>query len=910
METARISGSADLPFQIYLLGGFEVVKGDHRLREADWSRRKAVSLFQRLPKEQAIDFLWPESTAAAGANNLYRTLYALRQTINDSFGPNAADAIISFSDGHLALDKSVWVDVREFERAVNNRKTGIPDLQKAIDLYKGDLLPDDPYSDWLIIRRNSLRQRYRETSITLADYYRKQQKFESAIQHLIPLVNYDPIDEPIHRELMVLYALEGRRHAAVRQYQAVEDALASELDLSPEPATNRLYEMILSGELSQELKVNLDPTTGPGGKRWELPIALQTQISNPLLGRDLDLEILQDYLKAGNEGEGRTILIAGESGMGKTRLAAETLMSAAESGMIPMFGAAYEQEGSLAFQPFIEAIDDFLKRHNTRLGIETNNERRMSNPITGFRRDSSGDPEQQSWALFNAVAEFLRRLGSGELTAKDGERVVLLLDDLHAADESTLHLFHYLARQRRTSPLILIATYRTDVKSTTSSFGMLLNALYRERLSEIYTLSPLDSEAVGQMLSHLLSHEPDASLVSAVCTITEGNPFFIEEIGHTIIGHETNGKIGYQLLLTKGSSNDVVALRVPSGLRDLLLARVIQLGKQVERVLTTAAVIGRDFEYEILQGAVDKLTWTSDQSDRSLVDALDEALSAHLVNETATGYRFHHPLIRQTLYESISQVRRARLHTRVAESIESAAPRHNKKPEDYAEELAYHYDHSDRRERALDYLIRSGRKAAKIYAYEIAVDYFERALSLLDALDLSESQRRFRLLERIGRYHKILADTPKAVSAFEEALEITGPDWKPPPGDRARLRRLAALTLLTAGHLEEAGQYLQDARAELEDADKKGLELANVLYNTAQVHWHHNEYHKAFNVAQQSLAIAERLNDPAATARSFEMLALACHSLGEWQQGLGFEEQRLALTGPGLEVSEAFDVHL
>ena len=875
-----------------------------------------MSLFQRLAlenrllKEQAIDFLWPESSLSAGANNLYRTLYALRQTINDSFGLKSADSIMSFSDGVLALDESVWVDVQEFERVFTRKQPAIEDLQKAVVLYNGELLPDDPYSEWLISRRNSLRQLYRGACIALAEQYREQQKFETAIQLLNPLVDYDPIDEPVHRELMVLFALGGRRHAAVRQYQVCEDALAVELDLPPEPATTRLYEMILSGEIARELKANLSLTACLGSKHWELPTALQTQTTIPLFGRDSDLAMIQDYLEAGNLGQGRTILIAGESGLGKTRLAAETLRSAAESGMIPMFGAAYEQEGSLAFQPFIEAIDDLLIRHGTRSRIENNKVRQMSNPITGFRRDSLSDTEQQSWALFNAVAEFFRGLSLRELPSESGQEIVLLLDDLHAADESTLHLFHYLARQNRTSPLILIATYRTDVKSTTSAFGMLLNSLYRERLSKTITLRPLDEAAVGQILTYLLGWEPDESLVSAVHTITEGNPFFVEEIGHTNIGQGKDEQMGYQWQLAAESRSDAVALQVPSGLRDLLLARVNRLGKQVETILTGAAVIGRDFDYEVLQGVVNNSGLNSDQSDRTPVDALDEALSAHLLDETVTGYRFHHPLIRQTLYESVSQVRRARLHTRVAESIESVATRRNKKSEGYIEELAYHYDHSDRRERALDYLIQSGRKAGKIYGYAIAVDYFERALSLLDALGLSESRRRFGILERIGRYHKILADTPKAVATFEQALEIEGPDWKPPPGDSARLRRLAALTLLTAGHLEEAGQHLQDARVELEAADKGGLELANVLYNTAQVHWHQNEYQKAFDVAQQSLAIAERLDDPGATARSFEMLALACHSLGEWQQGLGFEEQRLALEGPGLEVSDAFDVHL
>ena len=194
----------------------------------------------------------------------------------------------------------------------------------------------------------------------------------------------------------------------------------------------------------------------------------------------------------------------------------------------------------------------------------------------------------------------------------------------------------------------------------------------------------------------------------------------------------------------------------------------------------------------------------------------------------------------------------------------------------------------------------------------MAVDYYERALALLDALSLPDPERRFKLLERLGRYYKVLADTPKAVAAFERALGVPGGEnWRPCAADRARIRRLAAVGLLTAGRLDEAAAYLHSALAELDESEESDArELAGVLYNVAQLHWHRNEFQPAFDVAQRSLTVAERLNDPPAIARAFEMLALACHSLGEWQTGVGYEQQRAALVGPGLDVSDAFDVHL
>jgi tetratricopeptide (TPR) repeat protein len=148
------------------------------------------------------------------------------------------------------------------------------------------------------------------------------------------------------------------------------------------------------------------------------------------------------------------------------------------------------------------------------------------------------------------------------------------------------------------------------------------------------------------------------------------------------------------------------------------------------------------------------------------------------------------------------------------------------------------------------------------------------------------------------------------VARFEQALALPpGEGWQSARSDRARLHRGAAVALITVGDAAAAETHLRAALAEV-DEHRDATDYAYVLYNVAQLHWHRNEYQDAFEVAQRSLAIAERLNDPTAIARAFEILALACHSLGEWQTGLGFEQQRAALAGPSLDVTEAFDVHL
>jgi tetratricopeptide (TPR) repeat protein len=609
---------------------------------------------------------------------------------------------------------------------------------------------------------------------------------------------------------------------------------------------------------------------------------LEIERRTALIGRDQELDTLQDWLHVAWHGQGRTILVAGDSGIGKTRLASEALRACASAGMTALFGAAYEQEGQLAYQPFIEAFDRYLAdvhRPTT------------DNPITNFTRSGSSDPQQDSWAMFNAVALFLTSLARHT-------PVVLLVDDLHTADEASLRLFHFLARQTRATPFVLLATCRMDALTSDAPFGLLLNALYRERLGEVLTLAPLTQDAVARLLSELLVRDVAPELISSVYEATEGNPFFVQEIVQALLkAHQIEERDG-QWHLTGTEPH------MPAGLIELLRERVARLGPPVETVLTAAAAIGREFGFDVLRGV-------AGLPDATLLDALDTALAGRLLEETEGGYRFQHPLIRLALYDSLSRTRRARLHGLAAETIESVYTRRPGGLDPHVEDLAFHYDLSDRRERALDYLIRAGQKAAGVYyAFEVAVGYFERALSLMDVAGPIDPPRRWMILESLGWWHTILADTPRAVARFEQAIALPPIEgWRSARRDRVRLHRGAVVALITAGDTESAEAHLRAALAEI-DENEDAFDYAHLLYTVAQFHWHRGEYREAFEAAQKSLGVAERLNEPAAIARAFEMLALACHSLGEWQIGIQYEQQRAALAGPGLDVTEAFDVHL
>lgn len=860
------------------------------------NRRKSLALLSYLAttsqahsRDTLATLLWPEVSQRRARGNLRRALSDLNQVIGEG---------ILLLDGEtVALngEKRFWSDVGQFRAnlaacvehhhpAEETCAECLSLLAEAVDLYQADFLAGftlrdtAEFDDWQAFEADGLRQEYASALARLVEGLIDQGDYAEAIAHARRWVALDRLYEPAQQQLMRLYALSGRRHEALRQYQTCVETLEAELGVAPAPETAGLYQRIVSGDLAPAPVASPKPAWLPPA-----PTAVEVERSAPLVGREQELETVFAKIKSGWQGHGRTILLAGVAGVGKTRLAYEILQMAAQSGMTTLLGAAYEQEGRLAYHPFIEAIDRYLveQRHPPE-----------QNPITYYKPLGTTDPQQEHTALFRATAAFFTQL------ATHGP-VLVLLDDLHAADEASLSMFHYLARQTRLAPVVLLGTYRTDVPiSGVSPFGSLLNALYREQLSDAVPLSPLAEEAGARLIDHTLAGPAETLLVQTILDTAEGNPFYVQEICRAMLKANALERAEQRWQLRPGA-----AVHIPSGLQELLRERTQRLGKTVESALGAASVAGREFRFAVLREMTGLF-------DGDLFDALDAALSAQLLEETEDGYRFQHSLIRQTLYESLRRRRRAWLHARAAEAIEAVFGPDGRLRE-HVEALAHHFELSDRRELALPYLLEAAEKAAGLFALEIASDYLQRAIALMDELGIVDPARRWPLLEQLGNWAKVLADTGRAIASYEQALALspTG-DWQPSPGDRVRVHRALARTFIAAGRMAKAEEQLLAAMTIVARPERASVDHANILYDMALWHWHNDAYEEAFAAAQQSLDIAAQLDNNRARAQAYEMLALACHSLGEWQQGLNFEQQRSTLIGANLDVTEAFDAHL
>ena len=499
-----------------------------------------------------------------------------------------------------------------------------------------------------------------------------------------------------------------------------------------------------------------------------LPPRLAALPPQGLFGRGIQQELLAKAWAAAQTGERRVILLAGEPGIGKTRLAGEMARKAHGEGATVLFGLC-DEDVSLPYRPFVEAIrhyvfhapDHVLAAHVrvhqaelTRLIPE------LRNRIAGLPAPQMAEAETKRFLLFEAV------LGLLSAAAQDAP-VVLVLDDLQWAGAADLLLLKHIVSNPLPMRLLIIGTFRDTDLSKDHPLTPLLADWRRQPGVERLALGGIDEAAVQALIAasagHEL-HEPGRALAHALHRDTEGSPFFITEILRNFIEAGTLFR-EEERWTYKG---DVAGLGIPDGIKDVIGRRLGRLSGASNRVLTPAAVIGRQFDLALLSKV-------SDQADGKLfpediiLDCLDEATSAAVVNEIPGEWErfgFSHALIRSTLYEGLNSVRRRRLHRRVGEALEALTIA---KPQSRVDELAYHWlasaDASDNA-KAIAYARQAAEKAAASLAFEAAIGLYERALGVLEPVDRDGELLRCDLLLGLGDVQRSAGD-----ARFRQTME-------------------------------------------------------------------------------------------------------------------------------------------
>ncbi len=482
---------------------------------------------------------------------------------------------------------------------------------------------------------------------------------------------------------------------------------------------------------------------------------------SPFVGREREVAELRAGLDDARASHGRFFFVTGEPGIGKTRLADEVAGYAASSGMAVLRAACWEGDSAPAYWPFIQVVRSALGainqhqeapvtplggRHEPRITPDLAQlvlELQGQSATTAQSARPSLDPEQARFRLFDSVAVALRNLaGSGPL--------MLLLEDLHDADQPSLMMLRFVVGQLKRAPILVLGTYRDIQVQRWPVLSRLIGNLVQEAAQ--VPLSALSREDTARMIEGRAGTPPSPRLVSDIHQATAGNPLFIDGLVRVLA---VEGALKNPGRLNLG------AFRVPDGVREAIRRWLALLSNR--SALVIAATIGQQFDLRCLQRV-------THAANHHLLDSLREASELGIVVPLAYGvYRFSHALIRNALCDELNSRERVRVHLQVGEALEEI---YQPDVEAHVAELAHHFLEAGDNHKAIDYSIRAGEAAREVFAYEEAVTHWETALKLMPD-SRNDRERRADLLERLGDLLALTASEGAGqLSYLERALSL------------------------------------------------------------------------------------------------------------------------------------------
>ncbi len=794
---------------VRLLGGLRL-ECDGAVRQLASARAKAIVAYLLLhrgePHERAqlAYLLWPESDERQARTNLRQVLHQLRRVLPES------DGCLSLDGQQLEwrVDASIELDVERFEEAVASaaraRDRGEvaherASLEEAARLYRGDLLPE-MYDPWLEQRRESLRQRYAavlERLVTLAE---GRLDYPGALQFAQRLVQHDPLVEAPYRRLMRLHALCGERAKALLVYHRCASLLQRELAVEPSWTTRATYEQML------QLQADGGPTAARPATSLQRPAAAPVV---PLVGRAKELSKLQAAWRHASAGVASLTLVTGDSGIGKTRLVEEFARGLPRREAARVAVRCYGAEGALALAPVtailrgaaltgaLVELDPVWRREVGRLLPELADGRPP--PYAGSA------PGWQRQRLFEALARAVLAC----------QPLLVTIDDLPWCDRDSLEWLRFLLRFDPHARMLVLATARTHEIEGNEALVAFLSALEGEELVSELELVPLSVVETAALARSLWRGEPRLEALAALFEETEGNPLFVVELlragwaGRTRRGSTAGVDAPATAPVARPEAAGSSAPLLPPKIRAVIASRFEQLSEKCLELMSIAAVIGREFGLELL-------VRVSHWDEYTVVRCLDELWQRRIVREVGAGrYYFSHDKLREVAQAALSRARRRLLHQDVAEALEVVGD------DSMSAEIAYHFDRAGLAERAIPRYLRAAESARVLHAHEEALNAYQRALTLVEALPAGDVSVRRRqelaapLFEGIGDVFALRGLHDEALEQFFAALE------RLPEIDRvgrARMLRKTGQTRVFQYRLGPAVEAFEQAETELTGA--------------------------------------------------------------------------------------------
>jgi class 3 adenylate cyclase len=601
-----------------------------------------------------------------------------------------------------------------------------------------------------------------------------------------------------------------------------------------------------------------------------LPSALVTAGAPPLAGRDAELEALRRFRQQ-RDGQAGAVMLSGEPGIGKTRLAAEFCGAAHATGALVLLGRCQE-ESLLPYQPFVEALRHYVSetpldtlvlqigRHRPALArlVPELDPAGSSLPLPSPAESA----ERERLQLFEAVAALLRAIAHEK-------PLILMLDDLQWADAATVHLIRHIIRAAEGTSLLLLGTYRETEVDAAHPLQPALADLRRSRSLQTIALGGLGEHAVAALISAHAGPGTPADAVRTIIDRTQGNPFFVEELLRDARAQES-----FSHALT----------RIPDSVTDLLARRLRRLDEVAKRLLTYAAVCGGEFTLEVLRQA-------SGESAELIAESLEMAIAAHIVEESADAigrYSFVHALIRETIYQQLSLTRRAQLHRQVGDAIEALF---GEQAEQQAAALAYHATAAGELAKAYRFHAQAADAAMRVYAAQSALTHYSAAIDAAGQLGVRanrDPELRRLLLERAQlRFRTGALDA--SIGEFEALLDAARQ-----ADDRAtEMEVLNHIGLAHLRHDLDSSARFHEAALALADQLGDTVAQTSALGRLSVVCSHLLQFDQALERGERALELARRSGQELLIGRAMDSIKLAAWQLGDLQR---LDELTLRLT--------------
>lgn len=708
--------------EVRLLGEFAVVRNGVPLERLNTPRLQALMAYlllhrdtQLLRRQLAFAF-WPDSSEAQAQNNLRQLLHALRGAWPD------AESYITIESRtlHWRRGVSLQFDVDVFSELVHTIDDTDPErapdtLRDAgallLALYHGDLLPGC-YDEWIVPERERLRDAFLQSLEQLIRQSEARHDYVTAIHYARRLVRTDPINEGAHRALMRLLVLAGDESGELVAFRECVALLRRELGIAPGQATLALHQQLqlqraqfqqtrpIQNGRGAQPQVSL-PNAEPARSVWP------TSPRPSLIGRQREWDMLRRAWALAQKHGPSCVVITGEAGIGKTRLAAEAVYWATQQQCSAATTRSYAIEGQLALAPVTGWLhSEALWPHAEQIDPAWLTEIARMLPEVYLKHPTL--PHYGPLTEPGQRQRFFQALARAVLAAP--QPLLLVIDDLQWCDTETLEWLHFLLHFDPKARLLVIGNVRTEEIPAQHPLHRLLLALrHTVPLTEI-ALQPLDASETARLAAKMVHHELDAPTASRLFSETEGNPLFVIETVRA--GLET---------------------ALPASIRAVITGRLAQLSPSAREVAHIAALIGREF-------TLDLIVHVSGSDEQSVVHALNELWQRRIVREQGpASYDFTHDKLREVARYEISAPQRHLWHRRIARSL---AALHADHLDPFSGQIAVHYEQGGEAHLAIAYYQRAAQVAQHVFAHNDAIELLRHSLLLLDQMPASEARDR------------------------------------------------------------------------------------------------------------------------------------------------------------------------